>query len=198
MDQGASADRLMLAMFLDPDGKVSGNRPSLIGAFTMKESADAYTFRGAFDGDAKSEYEIRLVDRGLKAHAHLEEHFDAGADKDIDDVDMFEVSIKRTSSGAPSQADRLRAASVWALVGSNVNTPSTPATFEVGVLGTQLVRSEEPAMFGGPGTGTWLLLKVLQPDELYVAMDLVGGRVEWFPKVPLEPTQNARALFDAL
>lgn len=195
--KGTAPDRLLLATLFDGEGNISNQaRPVLGGTFTFEPAPDQLVLRGPLDSDPDRVLTIRIAS-SAPTTAHLVDR--AGAPvEDLGPQGQVRVTITRDPKAAPSLAGRVRAASLWALLGENVTTPYAPAEFSAAVLGTKLLRSEIPAMFAAPGQGTWVLLKTMTPDELYVAFDTSTGRGELFPKTPNEPNDAARAVFRAL
>lgn len=195
--KGTAPDRLLLATLFDAEGNISNEaRPVLGGTFTLEPAPDQLVLSGPLDSDPARVLTIRIASTAPTT-AHLVDR----AGKPIEELGpqgQVRLTITRDPKALPSQPARLRAASLWALIGENITAPYAPAEFSAAVLGTKLLRSEIPAMFAAPGQGTWVLLKTMTPDELYVAFDTTTGRTELFPKTPNEPNAAARAVFRAL
>lgn len=195
--KGTPPDRLLLATLFDADGNISNlPRPVLGGTFILEPTPNQLVLRGPLDSDP-----ARVLTIHIASSAPTTAHLVNRAGEPIEELGpqgQVRVTVSRDPETVPSQAARLRAASLWALIGENINVPYAPAEFAAAVLGTRLLRSEIPAMFAAPGQGTWVLLKTLTPDELYVAFDTSTGRAEVFPKTPNEPNAAARAMFRAL
>ena len=188
--EGTAPEQLYLALFVDGPERnvVSGDeRPTLSGRFASSApppadgaaGAPRLRLRGRFDADHARLYEVELS---------------------VSPADEHEVRVRVTREPAtePSRAARLRAASLWALVGERIDAPDAPADFTAVVLGVDLVRNRVPAYFGDPGRGTWLLLKATTPDTLYLAYDPVTTTLDLFPTTPMTPNAAALALFRAL
>jgi hypothetical protein len=195
--KGTPPDRLLLATLFDADGNISPlARPVLGGTFTFEPAPNQLVLRGPLDSDPARVLTIHIVSSAPTV-AHLVNR--AGEPiEELGPQGQVRVTVSRDPKTAPSQAARLRTASLWALIGENINAPYAPAEFAAAVLGTKLLKSEIPAMFAAPGQGTWVLLKTMTPDEMYVAFDTSTGRTELFPKTPNEPNAAARAVFRAL
>lgn len=195
--KGTDPERLMMATMLDAEGKVSDQaRPVLGGTFTLELSRGQLVLHGKLDSDP-----ARVLTIQVASSAPETAHLVSPSGEPVEELGTrgkVKLSIMRDPSSPPSQPARLRAASLWALIGENVNAPYAPAVLDTAVLGTKLVRSEIPALFGSPGKGSWVLLKTMSPDEMYVAFDASTGRVEVFPKTPNEPNAAGRAVFRAL
>lgn len=195
--KGTAPDRLLLATLFDADGNISNQaRPVLGGTFTFEPGQGQLVLRGPLDSDPARVLVIHIAS-SAPTTAHLVDR--AGQPiEELGPQGQVRVTVTRDPKTVPSQAARLQAASLWALIGEDVNVAYAPAEFAAAVLGTKLLRSEIPAMFAAPGHGTWVLLKTMTPDELYVAFDTSTGRAEVFPKTPNEPNAAARAVFRAL
>ncbi len=197
LTKGTPPDRLLLATLFDADGNISNlARPVLGGTFTLEAAPNQLVLRGPLDSDPARVLTIRIAS-SAPTTAHLVNR--AGEPiEELGPQGQVRVTVSRDPTTVPSQAARLRTASLWALIGENINVAYAPAELTAAVLGTKLLRSEIPAMFAAPGAGTWVLLKTLTPAELYVAFDTSTGRTEVFPKTPNEPNAAARAMFRAL
>jgi hypothetical protein len=201
---GSSAEQLHLAVFMDPEGKVSGDdRPVLSGRFsTLGRQDRSPGERGVlmhcrFDADQAQSFMVSVcIENGAEQAEFVDRP--TGAEKGLGEPGKVTVHVIRAENAPPSQAARVCVAQLWSLVGERSDVPYQSAAFEAAALGTQLVRTRVPAKFGNPGKGTWVLLKTMHPDELYVAFDLDAGIIEFFPKTPMQPNDAARALFRAL
>ncbi len=195
--KGTPPDRLLLAALYDASGNISNlERPVLGGTFTLEPGPKQLVLRGPLDSDPARVLTIHIVSSAPTV-AHLVDRSGEPIEQ-LGPQGQVRVTVSRDPKTVPSQAARLRAASLWALIGENINVPYAPAEFAAAVLGTKLLRSEIPAMFAAPGQGTWVLLKTMTPDELYIAFDTSTGRAEVFPKTPNVPNAAARAVFRAL
>ncbi len=194
--KGTAPELLVLAL-LTEDGTVSAQaRPVLGGNFTLEPTTGQLVLRGPLDSDPTRVLTIQIAPSAAKT-AHLVDQSGAPTEE-LGLRGTVRLLMTRDPKAVPSQPARLRAASLWALIGENIHAPYAPAEFEAAVLGTKLLRNEIPAMFSAPGRGTWVLLKTMTPDELYVAFDTTTGRTDVFPKTPNQPNAAARALFRAL
>ena len=183
VNKGKSADTVHLAMLVDAQGKpMNVERPVLSGRLSaappglkLKPNTAAWELR--FDSDVGMPLGLALtMGPGTTA----------------------KVALARNQTLAPSQKSRLWAAQLWSLVGERIDAPYAAAEFEAQVLGVKLIRTRLPSNFGSPGKGEWLLLKTTAPGEIYIALNLEAGIAEFFPVVPLQPNDGARALFKFL
>lgn len=201
---GSSPEQLHLAVFMDPEGKVSGDERSVLsGRFSILERQDPapkerrLLMQSRLDADQTQGFMVSVCLNGDAEPARFVDKR-TGTETDIGEKGKVAVHVIRDEKAAPSHPARLRAAQLWSLVGERIDVPYEPAIFEATVLGTHLVKTRVPANFENPGKGNWVLLKTIHPDELYVAFDVDAGIIEFFPKTPMQPNDAARVLFRAL
>ncbi len=196
--QGKSPEQFYLAMLVDDDGKPSGReRPVLSARFEHQSNKpDSVSFRCRFEEAPQSEVTIRLTLNGELESAYTVDR-SSKKETELGDKPKIGVVVEREGGGI-LQAARLRIASLWSLTGQRIDLPYAPARFEAAVLGVRLTKTGIPASFSNPGSGTWVLLKTVTPDELYLAFDLEHGKLEFFPKTPLVPNDAAMALYRSL
>lgn len=198
-------DRVVLAMLVDGDGRVSAEqRDSMAFQFRVMPWNDKtpgapdkmLTLAGQLVADEARSFLLAISITTEKASL-TEVDFISGKEEPSA-RDKVLVVVVRKQHDAPSMTGRLLAAKLWSLVGENIHAPYQSADMEAVVLGTRLIRSTSPAMYTNPGKGSWILLRIYAPGEAFLAIDLESGQGEFFPKRPGETTEAGRTLFRAL
>lgn len=147
----------------------------------LNENTTSLTLLAVVDTDSSCRFFVNL--------SFSDEHANISQEGLLDINDLESPKIKKVSVGLSRVQDqpfslrtRTEVAKLWSLVGENLNAGYHPSQFESIVLGTNLSKDQSMGVFVNSGNGEWTLIRIYQPSEAFIALNLRQNKGEIFPK----------------
>lgn len=169
------ASQVHLCPNVDAAGVVEANRPAVrMKVAPLAAKGDVWTLLASIDG-ATAHLRF-LLDLEIASRGRVDA-------SDLSNAPPFRLTLRRHPEYENGELARS-----WCLMNWRVDVdasflserkPGPIATTAV-VAGTALTRGE--ASYHTPGSGTWALLKCVEPGPLFLAIDTATGDAELFPR----------------
>lgn len=175
---GQDPERLVLAVNVDAEGTIDGDRPTVAFRFDIERThQDQWRLLAGID-DATA-YCRFWLDLKLPEAPPLDP-----ATFDIAHTPGFEMTISMPPEYERSPLARMAFLLAWRVEGG-METPSldAPMTVDVTVMGVELARQPHAYSFTGHPDEHWTLLKCHRGDQaFFIGLDLSTGAAEVFPR----------------